>query len=158
LGTAKARTLRRRPGTQKGRRRRWVPRVSGVSESRRCQQEQIPVCPSNDGTTARSLIVPKVAIANTGSFYPSSQKSWKYASSEKRPFFRTLDDDIFSLKNRLLTVRNTRFEKQSSIYSRQMSKLNSLCFVRTGFNGIPTRARHFSLVSPAAAHHFSYSQ
>ena len=27
-----------------------------------------------------------------------------------------------------------------------MSKLNSLCFVRTGFNGIPTRARHFSLV------------
>ena len=58
-------------------------------------------------------------------------------------------DRVFSLQNRLLAVRNTRLEKQSSIYSRQMSKLNSLCFVRTGFNGIPTRARHFSLVSPA---------
>ena len=34
------------------------------------------------------------------------------------------------------SVRNTRFEKQSSIYSSQMSKLNSLCFVRTGFNGV----------------------
>jgi hypothetical protein len=51
-------------------------------------------------------------------------------------------DRVFSLQNRLLAVRNTRLEKQSSIYSRQMSKLNSLCFVRTGFNGIPTRARH----------------
>src|SRR5271166_5260402 len=67
-------------------------------------------------------------------------------------------DRVFSLQNRLLAVRNTRLEKQSSIYSRQMSKLNSLCFVRTGFNGIPIRARHFSLVSPAAAHHFSYSR
>jgi hypothetical protein len=46
-------------------------------------------------------------------------------------------DRVFSLQNRLLAVRNTRLEKQSSIYSRQMSKLNSLCFVRTGFNGIP---------------------
>jgi hypothetical protein len=40
-------------------------------------------------------------------------------------------DRVFSLQNRLLAVRNTRFEKQSSIYSRQMSKLHFLCFVRT---------------------------
>jgi hypothetical protein len=37
-------------------------------------------------------------------------------------------DHIFALKIRVLVIRNTRFEKQSSIYSRQMNKLNSLAW------------------------------
>ena len=55
----------------------------------------------------------------------------RHPGPKKRSFFRTLGRPRFFNKNRLLAVRNTRFEKQSSIYSRQMSKLNYLCFVRT---------------------------
>jgi len=35
---------------------------------------------------------------------------------------------FFAQKNRLLAIRNTRFEKQSSIYSRQMRNLNSFAW------------------------------
>jgi hypothetical protein len=54
--------------------------------------------------------------------------------SEKRSFFRTLGRSQFSPLNRLLAVRNTRFEKQSSIYSSQMSKLNSVESPKEGEN------------------------
>jgi len=48
-------------------------------------------------------------------------------NSEAAPPFSELSADrVFSIQNRLLAVRNTRLEKQSSIYSRQMSKLNSV--------------------------------
>jgi hypothetical protein len=50
----------------------------------------------------------------------------QHLGSEKRSFFRTLGWPCFSLQNRPLAVRNTRFEKQSSIYSSQMSKPNSI--------------------------------
>ena len=46
--------------------------------------------------------------------------------STKRSFFRTPDRQLFPSKNRFLTVRNTRFEKQSSIYQNKMSKPNSI--------------------------------
>jgi hypothetical protein len=41
-------------------------------------------------------------------------ESRKQLGSEKRSFFRTPGRPCFSLKNRLLAVRNTRFEKESS--------------------------------------------
>jgi len=53
---------------------------------------------------------------------------------EKRSFFRTLGRPRFCLKNRLVTVRNTRFEKQSSFYSSKMSKLNSVESPKKGEN------------------------
>jgi hypothetical protein len=49
-------------------------------------------------------------------------------------FSELLADHNFPLENRLLAVRNTRFEKQSSIYSSQMSKLNSVESPKKGEN------------------------
>jgi hypothetical protein len=48
--------------------------------------------------------------------------------SDNERFSELSADCVFSLQSRVLAIRNIRLEKQSSIYSRQMSKLNCLCF------------------------------